>query len=206
MEQITSLEEKVAANTDAAEKLPVLKNELDVINQSHTELKKSLEALEKNHSSTIEIKTNLENTLTEKSKLVSALDKEVKDLAEKMIKESESHVSEIEKFLNKEKSLKEQLKTSKQSVTAAKSELSVCRVEIKTMKTTLSAASRGLEDRDGSIKSLKEKLNKAEAEQLKSSDLLKEKMVAMNKIKVGQLFVLMSLALGVYSLPTYNRI
>lgn len=175
---MSCLEEKVAANRDVAEKLPVLKNELDVVIQSNADLKKSLEALEMSHSSTIEINFNLENTLTEKNNLISALEKEVKDLTVEKRKDSESHVLEIEKFLNKEKRLKE-------SVTAAKAELSSRREEIKTMKTTLSAASRGLEERDNTIKSLKEKLNKAEAEQAKTSDLLKEKVVAMNKIKVS---------------------
>lgn len=185
LEQISLLEEELTSSKDAAEKLPVLKNELDMINQSHADLKKCLEALERNHSTTIEIKSNLENTLTEKTNLIFTLEKEVKELREKMSKESESHALEIEKVRNKEKHLKEQFEAAKQSVTAAKAESSSRREEIKTMKTTLSAASRGLEERDNTIKSLKEKLNKAEAEQTKTSDLLKEKMVAMNKIKVG---------------------
>lgn len=172
-------------NKDAAEKLPVLKNELDVATQSNADLKKSLEALEKNHSSTIEMKSNLESTLAEKMNLISALENEVKDLTEKMGKESERHALEIENFLKKEKSLDEQLEATKKSVSAAKAESSSRREEIRTMKATLSAASRGLEERDNTIKGLKEKLNKAEAEQTKTSELLKEKVDAMNKIKVG---------------------
>lgn len=201
LEQISSLEEELTASKDAAEKLPVLKNELDVVNQSHADLKKCLEALEKSHSSTIEIKSNLENTLAEKINLIFTLEKEVKELTEKMKKESESHAVEMENVLNKEKRLKEHLETVKQSVTAAKAESSSRREEIKTMKTTLSAASRGLEERDNTIKSLKEKLNKAEAEQSKTSDLLKEKMVAMNKIKVGYNLVIFC-SLRVYKLLT----
>uniref|UniRef100_A0A3Q0RL32 Centromere protein F n=1 Tax=Amphilophus citrinellus TaxID=61819 RepID=A0A3Q0RL32_AMPCI len=184
LEQISSLEEKVDMNKDAAEKLPVLKNELDVVTQSNADLKKSLEALEKNHSSTLEIKSNLENTLAEKINLISALEGELKDVTEKMRKESESHALETENFLKKEKSLEEQLEATKKSVSAAKAESNLRREEIRTMKATLSAASHGLEERDNTIKSLKEKLNKAEAEQAKSSELLKEKVVAMNKIKV----------------------
>lgn len=189
LEQISCFEGEAAANRDAAEKLLVLKNELGVVNQSNADLKKSIEALEKSHSSTIEIQSNLENSLTEKNHLISSLEKEVKDLTEEKRKESECHVLEMEKFLNKEKRLKEQLEAAKQSVTAAKAELSSRREEIKTMKTTLSAASHGLEERDSTIKSLKEKLNKAEAEQAKTSDLLKEKVVAMNKIKVSYLCI-----------------
>ena len=117
---------------------------------------------------------------------MSALEKEVKELTEKMMRESESHGLETQNFLNKEKSLKEQLEAAKQSVTATKAESSSRREEIKTMKKTLSAASSGLEERDNTIKSLKEKQNEAEAEQAKTSALLKEKVVAMNKIKVGQ--------------------
>lgn len=184
LEQISSLEEEIAANKDAAEKLPVLKNELDVVNQSHVDLKKCLEALEKSHSSAAEVKSNLENTLTEKINLISTLEKEVKELREKMSNESENHALEIKSFLNKEKNLKEQLEGAEQAVAAARVESGSRREEIKTMKMTLSAASRGLEERDGTIKSLKERLNKAEAEQTKTSDLLKEKIVAMNKIKV----------------------
>lgn len=172
-------------NKDAAEKLPVLKDELLVVTQSNTDLKKSLEALEKNHSSIIEIKSNLENTLAEKINRISALEKELKDVTDRMRTESESHALEIENFLKKEKSLEEQLEATKKSVTAVKAESSLRREEIRTMKATLSAASHGLEERDNTIKSLKEKLNKAEAEQAKSSELLKEKVVAMNKIKVG---------------------
>lgn len=185
-------------NKDAAEKLPVLKNELDVANQSNVDLKKSLQALEENHSSAIEIKSNLESTLAEKMNLISALEKEVKDLTEKMGKESERHALEIENFLKKEKSLDEQLEATKKSVSAAKAESSSRREEIRTMKATLSAASRGLEERDSTIKDLKEKLNKAEAEQTKTSELLKEKVVAMNKIKVG------SKCVPVYVLVYYN--
>lgn len=184
LEQISSLEEEIAANKDAAEKLPVLKNELDVVNQSHVDLKKCLEALEKSHSSAAEVKSNLENTLTEKINLISTLEKEVKELREKMSNESENHALEIKSSLNKEKNLKEQLEGAEQAVAAARVESGSRREEIKTMKMTLSAASRGLEERDGTIKSLKERLNKAEAEQTKTSDLLKEKIVAMNKIKV----------------------
>lgn len=159
--------------------------ELDAVNQSHTELKKRTEALEKSHSSTVEIKSNLENTLTEKTSLIITLETEVKELKEKMFQESESHTQEIDSCLNKQRRLKEQLEEAKKTVTAAKAESNSRREEIKTMKTTLSAASQGLEERDDTIKSLKEKLNKAEAEQAKTSDLLKEKVVSMNKIKVG---------------------
>lgn len=190
LEQISCLEEAVAANGDAAENLPVLKNNLERVNQSNADLKEAIEALEKSHSSTIEIKSNLENTLTEKNLLISALEKEVKDLTEEKNKESECHIVEMKNVLNKEKHLKEQLEAAKQSVAAAKAELSSRREEIKNMKTTLSAASRGLEERDDTIKSLKEKLNKAEAEQTKTSDLLKEKVVAMNKIKVSCVFLM----------------
>lgn len=185
MEQISCLEENVAVNKDAAEKLPVLKNELDVIKQSNSDLQTSLEALEKNLSSTVEIKSDLENTLTEKNSLMSALEKEIQDLTEERRKDTESHALEIETLLIKEKHLKERLEAAKQSVTSVKAEFSSQRDEIKTMKTTLSAAACGLEERDNTIKGLKEKLNKTEAEQTKTSELLREKMVAMNKIKVS---------------------
>lgn len=187
MEQISCLEENVAVNKDAAEKLPVLKNELDVIKQSNSDLQTSLEALEKNLSSTVEIKSDLENTLTEKNSLMSALEKEIQDLTEERRKDTESHALEIETLLIKEKHLKERLEAAKQSVTSVKAEFSSQRDEIKTMKTTLSAAACGLEERDNTIKGLKEKLNKTEAEQTKTSELLREKMVAMNKIKVSHL-------------------
>lgn len=162
-----------------------MNDELDTVNQSHTELKKCMEALEKNHSSTVEIKSNLENTLTERTGLVITLESEVKELKAKMLQESESHTQEMDNCLNKQRRLKEQLEEVKKSVTAAKAESNSRREEIKAMKTTLSAASQGLEERDDTIKSLKEKLNKAEAEQAKTADLLKEKVVSMNKIKVG---------------------
>ncbi len=178
------MEEELSASKDAAEKLPILRNELDVVNKSHADLQNCLEALERSHSSAMEIKSNLENTLTETNNQIFTLEKDVKELTEKMNQESQSHALEIENVLNKERRLKEQLEAAKQSLTAAKTELSSRREEIKTMKITLSAASRGLEERDNTIKMLKERLSKAEAEQAKTSDALKEKMVAMNKIKV----------------------
>lgn len=184
LEQITGLEEKEAANREATEKLLALKDELDVVKQSSAALKKSVEALEMRNSSAVEKTSNLENSLAEKNEQICALEKDVRDLAEEKIRESENHVLEIEKFLNKEKHLVEQLESAKQSVTASKAELSSRREEVKTMKTTLAAASRGLEERDDTIKSLKEQLNKAEAKQAKNSDLLKDKVEAMNKIKV----------------------
>lgn len=144
-----------------------------------------MEALEKSHSSTVEIKSSLENTLTEKSSRILTLETEVKELKEKMLQESERHTQEIDNCLNRQRWLKEQLEEDKNIVTAAKAEANSRREEIKTMKTTLSAALQGLEERDDTIKSLKENLNKAEAEQAKTSELLKEKVVSMNKIKVG---------------------
>lgn len=177
LEQISSLQEELTASKDEAEKLPALEKELEVVNQSHADLKKHLEALEKIHSSTIEIKSNLENTMNEKNNLICNL--------EKASKESANHAVEVENMINKEKILKEKLEAARKLVNASKTESSTRRVEIKTMKTTLSAASHGLEERDNEIKSLKEKLNNAEAEQAKTSDLSKEKMVAMHKIKVG---------------------
>jgi len=190
LEQVASLEEEVAASKAAAEKLPVLSNELAVVNQSHADLEKHLEALETSHLSAVELKCTLENALAEKTNLTSTLEKEIKELTEKTSKDAESHASDVENFLEKEKILEEKLDAAKQSATAAKAEASSRREQIKTMKATLSAASRGLEERDGSIKSLKEKRNKAEAEQLKTSHLLKEKMTAMNKIKVGYRLIL----------------
>lgn len=162
-----------------------MNDELDAVNQSHTELNQRMEALEKSHSSTVEIKSNLENILTEKASLIITLETEVKELKEKIFQESESHTQQIDNCLNKQRQLKEQLEEAQKNVTAAKKESNCRREQIKAMKTTLSAASQGLEERDDTIKSLKEKLNNAEAEQAKTSDLLKEKVVSMNKIKVG---------------------
>lgn len=179
------MEEELAASKEAVEKLPVLKSELDLLSQSHTELEKNVKALERSHSSNMEIKSNLENNLIEKSNQILSLENGVKDLTEKMSRDSKSHALDTENLLHKEKRLKEQLEAAKQSLSAAKAELNSRREEIKTMKTTLSAASRGLEERDNTIKSLKDKLNEAEVEQARTSDLLKEKTVAMNKIKVG---------------------
>lgn len=184
-EQIVCLEKQVAANQEEAEEVPVLKNKLDVVKQSLAHLNKSLEASEKSLSCANEIKADLEVTLSEKVKLITALEDQINNLTEKLRKESESHSSEVGDFVNKERSLKEQLEATRKSVAAAKEESSSRREDIREMKTTLSAASRGLEERDNTIKSLKEKLNKAEAEQVKASELLKEKTVAMSKIKVS---------------------
>lgn len=185
LEQISSLEGELNAKRDAAEKLPVLQEEMEVINKSYADLKKCMEDLEMSHSSSLEDKSTLEKSLTEKTSQVVTLDNEVSELKGKMIQESENHSLEMETLLEKEKHLKGKLDAAKQSAAAAKAESSSRRDEIKSMKATLSAASRGLEERDDAIKGLKEKLNRAEVEQTKSSELLKEKVVAMNKIKVG---------------------
>lgn len=185
LEQISSLEGELNAKRDAAEKLPVLQEEMEVINQSYADLKKCMEDLEMSHSSCLEDKSTLEKSLTEKTSQVVTLDNEVRELKGKMIQESENHSLEMETLLEKEKHLRGKLDAAKQSAAAAKAESSSRRDEIKSMKATLSAASRGLEERDNTIKGLKEKLNRAEVEQTKTSELLKEKVVAMNKIKVG---------------------
>lgn len=185
LEQISSLEGELNAKRDAAEKLPVLQEEMEVINQSYADLKKCMEDLEMSHSSSLEDKSTLEKSLTEKTSQVVTLDNEVRELKGKMIQESENHSLEMETLLEKEKHLRGKLDAAKQSAAAAKAESSSRRDEIKSMKATLSAASRGLEERDDTIKGLKEKLNRAEVEQTKTSELLKEKVVAMNKIKVG---------------------
>lgn len=187
LEQISSLEGELNAKRDAAEKLPVLQEEMEVINQSYADLKKCMEELEMSHSSSLEDKSTLEKSLTEKTSQVVTLDSEVRELKGKMIQESENHSLEMETLLEKEKHLRGKLDAAKQSAAAAKAESSSRRDEIKSMKATLSAASRGLEERDDTIKGLKEKLNRAEVEQTKTSELLKEKVVAMNKIKVGLL-------------------
>ncbi|XP_061881910.1 centromere protein F isoform X2 [Entelurus aequoreus] len=183
-EQMLSLEEDLSASKDAAEKLPLLKSELDVANRLHADLKKQLDAIENSLSSVTEVKTNLEKTLTEKVSLCSALQKEVAELRQKMSDFSESHALEAQSFLHNEKSLREQLGAAEKALSDIKEETSHTRTEMKSMKTTLSAASQGLEERDLAIKSLKEQLNNAEAEQAKSSEQLKEKIVAMNKIKM----------------------
>lgn len=184
-QQISSSQDILAAYREAAEELPVLKNKLDVVSQSLADSNKCREALEKDLSSANKLNADLDNTLTEKMKLISDLEKSINTVTDKISKESENHTLEIENLVNREKSLKDQLDSAKKSLAAAKAELNSRRDEIKTMKMTLSAASRGLEERDNTIKSLEEKLNKAAVEQAKTSDLLKEKIVAMNKIKVG---------------------
>lgn len=143
-----------------------------------------LEALQESHFTATEIKSNLENSLTEKNALVTSLELNIKELTEKMKTESESHALAIENFHNEEKRLKDLLNASQKSEAAAKAELRSRWEEMKTMKTTLTAASIGLQERDNVIKSLKEKLNKIEAEQRKITELLKEKTDTMNKTKV----------------------
>ncbi|XP_072320728.1 uncharacterized protein cenpf [Eucyclogobius newberryi] len=181
---ISLLEERVAEGRHAADRLPVLEDELNRVNQAHTDLKLCLEALERNHSSVTEIKSNLENTLVEKNALISSLELNIKDLTEKLNTQSENHASELEHFLNEERKVKDQLEQLSHREVAIKTELRSRREEIKTMKATISAASSGLQERDNKITTLNEKLKTVEAEQCKSAELLKEKMDAMNKIKV----------------------
>lgn len=185
LEQISSLEEELSGTRDAAEKLPVLREEMEAIGRTNADLKRSMEELEKSHSSSLEEKSTLEKNLMEETSRVVDLENEVREIKGKLIQESENHSLELEALLEKEKHLRGKLDAAKQSAAAAKVESTSRREEIKTMKSTLTAASRGLEERDDAIKGLKEKLNRVEAEQAKTSELLKEKTVAMNKIKVG---------------------
>lgn len=185
LEQISSLEEELSGMRDAAEKLPVLQEEMEAISRTNADLQRSMEELQKSYSSSLEEKSTLEKNLAEETSRAVALENEVRELEGKLIQESENHGLELEALLDKEKHLKGKIDAAKQSVAAAKAEATSKRDEIKSMKATLSAASRGLEERDDTIKGLKEKLNRAEAEQVKTSEVLKEKIVAMNKIKVG---------------------
>lgn len=184
VEQISLLEEELSGTREAAEKLSFLREEIEVVNQTCADLRRSMAELEKSHSLNLEEKSNLEKNLVEETSRAFALENEVTELKGKLIQESESHNLELEALLDKEKHLKGKLDGAKQAAAAAKAESTTRRDEIKAMKATLSAASRGLEERDDTIKGLKEKLNRAEAEQAKTSELLKEKIVAMNKIKV----------------------
>lgn len=183
-QEISFLEEKVADGKQAADKLSVLEDELNKVHQAHSEQKKCQEVLEKKLSLITEIKCNLENTIVEKNVLISSLESNIKEITDKMKSESENQVSEREYFQIEEKRLKDLLEEFKQKETATKIELRSHREEIKTMKTTLFAASSGLQERDSVIKNLNEKLKTIEAEKIKTAELLKEKMDAMNKIKV----------------------
>lgn len=173
VERLSSLEEDLAASRAAPERL---EEELAALSRSHADLQQQLDALEKSHTATVEIKASLEKTLGEKVERVSAL--------EQAVAEAEKHSGEVGTLLKREENLKQQLQDTQTSLAASKDHASALQVELRNMKTTLSAASHGLEERDGVIRSLKEKLSAAEAEQVKASELLKEKVVAMNKIKV----------------------
>ncbi|CAL9701706.1 unnamed protein product [Knipowitschia caucasica] len=183
-EEISLLEGKVSEGKNAADRLSGLEDELQGVTLAYSEVKCNLEALERNHSSVTEIKSNLENTLVEKNLLITTLELSIKDLTEKVKTQSENHASEIEHFLTEKRRLQDQVEEVKKNLVATKTELRSRREEIKTMKATISAASSGLQERDSVIATLNEKLKKAEAEQGKSAELLKEKVEAMNKIKV----------------------
>ncbi|XP_011607920.1 centromere protein F isoform X1 [Takifugu rubripes] len=204
LEQISFLQQELTVTQDAVKGLQLLNDELDMVNHSHAELKKCMEDLGRSHSSTLEIKSNLENNLTEKNSLIITLKVEVQKLKEQMCQDAESHTQQINNCLNKQRWLQEQLDEAKKIETATKAESKSQREEIKTMKTTLSAASQCLEERDDLIESLKEKLCKAEEEQAKTSDLLREKVVSMNKVKVQMEMLQMDLEDNEMAMNTFN--
>ena len=182
--QVTAMSEEMTRSKELVGQLPALKADLEAAKRSCVSLKDALEAAEKSHASSAENAARLEKSLAEATGLLSPLETQVRELSEGRTRQEEDHVREMESFLHKQKGLKEQLEASREAERAATEELAARKEQVTNMKRSLSAASAGLAERDGAAKDLKERLNRAEAEHTKAADSLKEKTVAMNKIKV----------------------
>ena len=182
--QLTALSEEVTRSKALAEQLPALKAELEAAKQSCGSLQNALEAAQESHAPCADNAAGLERSLAKTAGLLGPLETQVRELSEGRARQEESHVREMEGFLHKQKALKEQLAASREAERAATEELAARREQVANMKRSLSAASAGLQEQDGAVKGLKERLNRAEAAHTKASDSLKEKTVAMDKIKV----------------------
>ncbi|CAL8403773.1 unnamed protein product [Boreogadus saida] len=182
--QLTALSEEVTRSKALAEQLPALKAELEAAKQSCGSLKNALEAAQESHAPCADNAAGLERSLAETAGLLGPLESQLRELSEGRARQEECHVREMEGFLHKQKALKEQLAASREAERAATEELAARREQVANMKRSLSAASAGLQEQDGAVKGLKERLNRAEAAHTKASDSLKEKTVAMDKIKV----------------------
>ncbi|XP_030232437.1 centromere protein F isoform X1 [Gadus morhua] len=182
--QLTALSEEVTRSKALAEQLPALKAELEAAKKSCGSLQNALEAAQESHAPCADNAAGLERSLAKTAGLLGPLETQVRELSEGRARQEESHVREMEGFLHKQKALKEQLAASREAERAATEELAARREQVANMKRSLSAASAGLQEQDGAVKGLKERLNRAEAAHTKASDSLKEKTVAMDKIKV----------------------
>ncbi|XP_059376572.1 centromere protein F-like [Carassius carassius] len=98
------------AEKEALEKNVVLmQTELEASNHFSTTLKNSLESLQKQVNSSAELNLSLEIKLQNISEEKALLETSIKKLTERHNKESETHVSEIETHLKKQKSLEEHI-------------------------------------------------------------------------------------------------
>jgi len=178
------MSQEVAESRELAVRLPALRAELESATRSCASLQSTLEVAQANHASSVEKAARLERSLADSTGLVGPLEAKVRELSERLTRGVEDHVREMEGFIHKQRGLKEQLEASRAEERAAREELLALQGQVKNLKSTLLAASAGLQEQDNAVKGLQENLSHAKSEQTNASDSLKEKMIAMNKIEV----------------------
>jgi len=155
--QMAAVSQEVAESRELADRLLALRAELESVTRSCASLQSTLEVAQANHASLVENAAWLERSLADSTSLVGPLEAKVRDLSERLIRGVEDHVREMEGFLHKQRGLKEQLEASRAAERAAREELLALQGKVKNLKSTLLAASAGLQEQDNSIKGLKEK-------------------------------------------------
>jgi len=109
LKQLSIMTEALAEKDVMAEKIVVIQSELEASNDLSATLKNSLESLQKQFDSTVELNLCLEKQLLDRSKEKALLEASVKELTERHNRESEMYVSERETHFKKQNSLEERI-------------------------------------------------------------------------------------------------
>ncbi|XDV43416.1 hypothetical protein PO909_011900 [Leuciscus waleckii] len=109
LKQLSIMTEALAEKDDIAEKIVLIQSELEASNHLSATLKNSLESLQKQFDSTVELNLCLEKNLLDRSEEKALLETSIKELTERHNRESEVYVSEKETHFKKQNSLEERI-------------------------------------------------------------------------------------------------
>lgn len=109
LEQISIMTEALAEKDAMAERIALIQTELEASNYLSATLKNSLENLQTQFDSSVELISSLEKQLHDRFDEKSLLETNIKELTERHNKEYEVYVSELETHLQKQKSLEEHI-------------------------------------------------------------------------------------------------
>ncbi|XP_056122271.1 centromere protein F [Rhinichthys klamathensis goyatoka] len=109
LKQLSIMTEALAEKDVMAEKIVLIQSDLEASNHLSVTLKNSLESLQKQFDSTVELNLCLEKNLLDRSEEKALLETSIKELTERHNRESEVYVSERETHLKKQNSLEERI-------------------------------------------------------------------------------------------------